>query len=197
MTIDRYSTIDWNELFQYDPTSKSCLRWKIDFGFNGIVFNNKKGSEVGFANNGGSTPETGNYYKINVLKNRYYVHRIIWYMFNDTIPHGFVVNHIDCNLWNNTIDNLEICSEADNARRRKEHKTGVCNKASKTGVTGVVFRETKSGGRWVAHWSYDKKIKTKSFSVLKYGYAEARGMAIKARNKAIALLVQKGYGYRL
>ena len=192
--IDRYAQIDWHEIFYYDESSKSCLRWKKDFGFSGNKCNNRKDSEVGFTGNKQPFPGSHDYYKVNVLKNRYSVHRIIWYMFNGSIEKGLVVNHIDCNQLNNKISNLEICTDADNQRRRKEHKQGQCTKISKTGINGVVFRDNLYGGRWIAHWSEDGKLKTKSFSVLKYGET-AKDMAQKAREEAILRLVKLGYGY--
>ena len=192
--IDRYTQVDWHEIFYYDESSKSCLRWKKDFGFSGSKCNNRKDSEAGFTNNKEPFPGSHDYYKVNVLKNRYMVHKIIWYMFREPIPKKLVINHIDCNQLNNKLSNLEVCSEADNQRRRKEHKPGNCTVVSKTGINGVVFRDNKFGGRWIAHWSEDGKVRTKSFSVLKYG-KDAEHMAKEARRSAILKLVEKGYGY--
>ena len=51
-------------------------------------------------------------------------------------PLGFVVDHIDMNKRNNRADNLRYCTNADNCRKRKDHKL--------TAETASAIRATKN-----------------------------------------------------
>lgn len=44
----------------------------------------------------------------------HYVHRLVWSTFNGAIPKGLVINHIDENPANNSLDNLMICTQQEN-----------------------------------------------------------------------------------
>ena len=43
-----------------------------------------------------------------------YVHRFVYEYYKGSIPEGFVVDHIDGNKLNNTVNNLQVLSVADN-----------------------------------------------------------------------------------
>lgn len=50
-------------------------------------------------------------------KNRSFLfHRVIWYFFNGCIPKGYEINHKDEKKYNNSLENLELLSRADNVR---------------------------------------------------------------------------------
>lgn len=54
----------------------------------------------------GTTKQNG-YIEIQYKKKRYYAHRLIWLMFNNTnIPDNYDIDHIDGNPSNNHIENL-------------------------------------------------------------------------------------------
>lgn len=46
----------------------------------------------------------------------YLFHRVIWFYFNGEIPEGLEINHKDEDKSNNTLDNLELLTRADNVR---------------------------------------------------------------------------------
>ena len=46
----------------------------------------------------------------------YYYHRVIWFYFNGDIPKGLEINHKDEDKANNSLDNLELLTRADNIR---------------------------------------------------------------------------------
>ena len=46
----------------------------------------------------------------------YYLHRVVWFYFNGDIPEDLVINHIDEDKSNNSLDNLELLSRPDNIR---------------------------------------------------------------------------------
>lgn len=45
------------------------------------------------------------------------VHRVVWEIFNGPIPMGMTVDHVDGNKLNNNIENLQLLSPEDNARK--------------------------------------------------------------------------------
>lgn len=61
-----------------------------------------------------------------------------------------------------------------------------------SGITGV--SET-SDGRWLAFWSYEGKKFSKSFTITKYGYNRAKGLALSARKDAIDSMIALGVPY--
>ena len=59
---------------------------------------------------------------------RQYLHRLIYSHFVSDIPEGMVINHIDGNPSNNSINNLEVVSQRDNVRHyfnSKKRNVGV------------------------------------------------------------------------
>ena len=113
------------------------------------------------------------------------------------IPDGMVVNHIDNNPLNNRLDNLELCTVAENNRRAKTH-TGVLIRNTSSTVTGITFRVYNiKYQRYIAHYSdpVTNKQTTKTFSCIKYGKEEALRLAQEWRNERIAELNLQGAGY--
>lgn len=165
----------------YDKTSPTFLRWKFSTvrgkrkvdGVAGSVFKNK-------------------YANLMIDRKQYAVHRIIWTLFNQKeIPRGYVVNHIDCNPSNNSIENLEAVTFAVNARTKKCHAlehTGVNKTSSCPNGTTKYYSYTGS-------CTIDNKMVNKSFSILKYGEAEAFRLACEWRKEQIRLLNEQGAGY--
>ena len=45
---------------------------------------------------------------------RFYEHRVIWEMHNGPIPDGLVIDHIDRNPRNNSIENLRVVTQSQN-----------------------------------------------------------------------------------
>ena len=68
------------------------------------------------------------------------VHRELWEEANGPIPDGFVVDHIDRNRLNNSLDNLRLLSGADN---KANTKTKFCFKHGRKWRPEVTFRGTK------------------------------------------------------
>lgn len=57
----------------------------------------------------------GSFYfnRVSVFGTAYYMHRIMWEAYHGAIPRGMAVHHIDGDVENNHIDNLELSTRAD------------------------------------------------------------------------------------
>ena len=60
--------------------------------------------------------------QIGLPKKHFYVHRLVYEIFNDPIPDGMQINHIDSNKQNNCINNLELMTRSENAKHAHEAK---------------------------------------------------------------------------
>lgn len=150
--------IKFEDYFYICETSKSKLRWKIDIGsgWNNKLIKYKCGDEAGYLSQG--------YWKVQLQKKNYLVHRILYYLYNGTIPE--FIDHIDRNSLNNDKENLRSITKVLNSRNKGK------NTNNTSGVTGVYRVIRKSGEHivWTAEWtSIEMKKCTKSFSVGKYG----------------------------
>jgi len=45
------------------------------------------------------------------------MHRDVWIFYNGDIPDNYDIHHIDHDKWNNAIENLELISKSEHARR--------------------------------------------------------------------------------
>lgn len=97
-------------MFYYDETSPSGLRWNRDGK------SSKYGEVAGGINLQG-------YYQVYIAKKIFLTHRIVLGLHDIPID-GFVIDHIDGNRSNNSLNNLRAVSHADNARNRKTMKSG-------------------------------------------------------------------------
>lgn len=99
--------MDLSELYYYDATSPTFLRWNKDI-FSGRYHNQKnvsKGNVAGGMGNSG-------YYQVRVNGRLTLVHRVIWELLNGEIPDGMFIDHIDQDKTNNDISNLRVVTRA-------------------------------------------------------------------------------------
>lgn len=169
------------DLFYYDETSPSFLRWNIEVraGKKYNIVRASKGDIAGSKND-------KNYFRVKHQDLYESVHRIIWELFNGPIPEGFIIDHLDGNPTNNCIGNLALKTVAENTRNSKR------NIRNTSGVTGVSYVCT---GYWRAQWHVGDKIESKYFSVKIYGEDKSKELAIIARNEGISKLNDLGYNY--
>lgn len=79
-----------------------------------------------------------NKYKVLTVDGRkYYAHRLVWLYVHGEFPQGEqnFIDHVDGNPSNNCINNLHICSQAENTRNTKAHADSV------TGFKGVTYHK--------------------------------------------------------
>lgn len=162
----------------YDISSRSCLRWKYGCEVPG---QRKPHTEAGYSMERGC-------YQIKINNSSYLVHRVIAVLHGYNIT-GLVVDHINGIPSDNRIENLKICTDAENSRNRKIQYNNT------SGVSGVNFNNHKK--TWIAliHYPGIKRRKEISFSVSKYGYNKAKQLAIEARAKMLQDASEDGITY--
>lgn len=172
--------------FEYDETSKTCLRYK--------VWNRSKIRKTArFAGDeaGGLLRTHGdiNYWVLKLNGKTIPVHRLIYTLMIGEIPEGFVINHKNNNPLDNRLGNLEAISQAFNSRRTCKHRHET------TGVRDIVWKRAEDSYSYtVAVWTEeDGRRKTKTFSHLKLGKDRAQEMALEFRKQKLQELSHLGY----
>lgn len=165
--------------FYYDPSSESFLRHAIK------PSQNKNKDDVA-----GHLKKSNGYYVVSYQNIEYYVHRIIWEIFNSEINNNDVIDHIDGNKLNNHINNLRIVSKANNGRNTRKSSANI------SGCTGVCRWNCNDYEYQRAFW-YDLNGKqhNKVFSIRKYGEDEAFKLASNYRELMIKQLNNEGAQY--
>ena len=183
--IKDYNSIDWKNIFYYDETSPSFLRYAVD------TVRKRKGDVAGGKANG--------YYTVYFNNSNWFAHRVIWIILKGYLENDFVIDHIDGNQSNNNIKNLRKTTQKYNNRNAS---MWVDTRLGKTGVYFTTFKNKSRGGLYTycsAFWYEDRDGKTrkviKHFSVNKMGLLPAHAAAIKFREDRITELNANGYGY--
>lgn len=97
----------WNEIVEYRDGE---IYWKISHHWRMVI-----------GNIAGDRLQDGRR-RLRYRGRQYYVHRIIWEMFNGEIPDNLLVDHIDCDNNNNLISNLRIATKLENNRNTGSRK---------------------------------------------------------------------------
>lgn len=116
------------------------------------------------------------------------VHRIVLCLRGFELE-GKIVDHIDGNGLNNSIENLRIADGTVNARNTTKSKLNT------TGFVGVSRNMMREVEYYIASWKEDGKLVQKRFSIKKLGEEVAYQEAVKARKNAFEALNKLGYGY--
>ncbi len=161
----------FSEMFYYDPSSPTFLRWKVDRYGTGRAKIMKVGDVAGYVNAKGAT--------VSLNYSAYLVHRVIYCLkTGKDVPVNLVVDHIDRNPMNNAFENLRLVTQSENMKNRDFNYLQSNNK---TGVVGVYFHQTE----WNKYWAARYKRKVKYFNIDKYGEEVAYQMAVKAREDLV------------
>jgi len=104
----RERKINYNEIFTYIDGN---LFWKT-----------KISRKIVIGRLAGNINKKRNYYQISVFGKKYKQHRIIWEMFNGKIKDNLSIDHIDRNPLNNKIENLRLCTQAQNCANKYSGK---------------------------------------------------------------------------
>lgn len=108
--------LPFNEIFEYSENSPSGLIWLID-----ISQLKLKGKPAG-------TIGARGYSRVEINNKAHACYRIVWELHYGPVPEGVGIDHIDKNPSNNKIENLRLCTRAQNMHNRgmfKNNTTGV------------------------------------------------------------------------
>lgn len=174
---------DWSTHFLLSKESPSGLiRIKDMYGRSSETIAGTKSKEKNGVSSG---------WQLKFKNVNFYVHRIIWVMTYGSIDPELVIDHLDGNPLNNSIDNLSLKTTTGNLRNRRKLNR------NRTNVTGV--RLTSRDGKrfyYEAYWNtLDGVQKRKCFHVDKLGEALAKRLAIEHRERQIQELILNGAGY--
>lgn len=141
----------FNYLFGYND---GILYWKSHYDGCEYV----TGRMAGTKHNG--------YIKVGIDGEDYFVHRIIWIMFNGDILENHVIDHIDRNRSNNRIENLRMVSYSLNSHNRESNNVYKCKNKNKyfacISIDGKritkYFDNIEDGKEWISN------IKTNLFN---------------------------------
>lgn len=175
--VDNEILLELSKYVRYSTTSKTSLVWTRKVGSRSNI--DKEAGCLIFKN---GLPRSS---CIQINKIMVKIPRLIWIMFGNIIPEDHVIDHIDNNPHNNSIENLRCVSMAINGR----------NKYVKDKLNGLPCGFYLNKGSIVTNVIVDGITNSKSWSINKYGYDEALSKAMSWRNRALSLLNDKGCGY--
>ena len=174
-------TVDFSQRFYYDESSPSGLSYACKTYKYGI------GDTAGWVSRGGCK---GDYWVVKFQEKHYKAHRVILSL-HGMLDETLVTDHIDGNSLNNRIENLRMCTLADNAKNKRIYKS------NSSSVNSVNFMQNKSGNTYVHARVYtlDNRRVSKYFSVDKYGIMVAFRNAVIWRSSQVESLNEDGAGY--
>jgi len=171
---------DYNEYFSLDIEAPSGLS-RINTVWTGTYLKGELGDTGYISKRNGKE-----YWRLKFKNKTVMIHRIIWTLVNGEIPDNYIIDHIDGNGLNNKIENLRLITKSLNCRNK------TISKKNKSGVNGIYLMDNRY--RAIVSLN-DSKKKSKSFSISKYGEAEAFRLACEWRKEQIRLLNEQGAGY--
>lgn len=122
-------SVDFAKHFEYCEMSPTGLVWKHFNGSRNPNFIRNKGDIAGHLHSYPTgKPKSAD---VGLCGQQYKCHHIVWLLHGRTLSKDLVIDHIDGNPWNNSIENLRLVTE--NINRRNSAKSSNC----KTNITGV------------------------------------------------------------
>lgn len=164
----------FEQLFYYDPTSPTFLRWKVDRFGTGKAKIVKSGDVAGYISN--------DYAYVSVDYLGYSVHRIIYSLLNKIdVSNNFVIDHIDGDKLNNHISNLRLVTQQQNLK--KKNKPNKLQSNNTSGIKGVYRLSTEYNEYWVCQYidKVTNKRISKYFNIEKLGESVAFEKAFELR----------------
>lgn len=165
---------DISALLEYDSTSPTLLRWKVDRKSLRGFTHRSAGSVAGYLDT------SKGYVKLKINGKKFSAHRIIYSLFYKTdIPENLVIDHIDRNRSNNLPENLKLTTFSNNNKNRKFsddfniRKSKSCN--------SILIRWTDNiGNRKAKSFNFTKQIATVGYEK---AYRDCYQMCLKIREQ--------------
>lgn len=150
------------QLFVYDDTSPSGLRW-----------NCRPRASVKVGDVAGHL-QKGRYWVVVYKKVPYLAHRIVWALHYGSCPVDLVIDHIDNNKANNLITNLQTLSLGDNSSKSSKRYRQTLHCKNTSGYNRIMKRVRGNCIEYVVNWvdSVTSKTKRKCFNVKKFNTEE-------------------------
>lgn len=169
------------KLLNVSDDSPSGLVWKVSLG-NKI----KNGSVAGCLSKHG-------YFQIKINKSIYKVHRIVYYIHSHDFDQSLVVDHLDGNRQNNSINNLRLCTTSENCRNTKK------SARNSSGIVGISLENNNGYEAYRVGWVDENGVyQRKLFSVLKYGGKQSCfEIAKNFRDTKMKYLIQLNIGWTI
>ena len=168
------------EMFQdflyYDSTSPSGLRWKVWNRSRNPLCSKQAGDIAGTPKYNSKGEIESFFVKINA--SLYSACRIVMVLNGEKLSEELVVDHIDGNPTNNSINNLRQISSRVNSLKKRISSNNT------TGIPGVQFGNYRGSLYYTVNYlDNNKKPRLKYFSFYKLGKEEALQQAIKFRKE--------------
>lgn len=141
--------VSLKEAFEYRPSSKSGLVWKI-----------KVSRKVIVGSGAGTYDKRHGYWVVRLGGKAYQAHRVVWEILRGKIPNGMTIDHRDGNVHNNNILNLRLATTPENNLNRHGHK--------QDGYPKGIRLKNESTGLLEARVKFDGKEYTKTSKDLEY-----------------------------
>lgn len=168
-----------SELYYYDTTSPTRLRWKVDI-YSGRCGNIKN---VGVGDVAGGYSSGSGYHQVRKNGVLTLVHRLVWELHYGEIPSGMFIDHINGDALDNEISNLRLVTREGNARNVRMRKDNT------SGITGIKRTQSKNRNGTISYrWSASCGKKVKSFSIGKFGEEGAKRLAIEWREEQLKMI---------
>lgn len=183
--------MQWSDYFYYDETSPTFVRWKVDrFRGRQLAQRIKKAGDVAGSMRSDSLGNPS-YVSNEVNGRKVQTHRLIWELFHDPVPKGYVIDHLNRNPWDNSIENLRCITQKENSRNQSK------NSKNTSGETGIRFHcYDGNEGYFVAYWTdLVGNQRNKYFPCKIHGKEQAERLAADHRQQAIDSLNSQGAGY--
>lgn len=173
----KYSHI--SEYVYFDSNSPTLLRWKKDIRGCYNTLRKKDSVAGGFC-------KTKGYGSVHICGRAYKLHRILFCLYHECdLEADFYIDHADGDKANNTRQNLRRVTAQEN---RFNTPILVHKSDNSSGRIGVKKATGKKGSPfWIAEMKYtmsgQRFLRSKKFSIAKYGNDEAFKLACEAREQ--------------
>ncbi|QHA88189.1 HNH endonuclease [Serratia rhizosphaerae] len=112
----------------------------------GLVWKQPLANRVKAGSVAGTLGKDG-YWSVQVKGRKLAVHRVLWWLVNGEIPAGLCIDHIDGNRGNNRLDNLRLCSRAENNWNTRKRAGSLPKGITATGKS-YQAQVQSNGTRW-------------------------------------------------
>lgn len=159
------------EYFVIDNESYTGLSWRKDYF-------SRSGKKYMAGNPAGTVSKEKDYYRVGLFGETYSVHRIIMVLSGHSVD-GFVVDHLDGNHHNNSVENLRVVTQKQNLQNKSIRKDNT------SGFTGINWKPEKE--YFIVNWYENGKRLSRTFPIRKYefSYDLALNAAVKFRKEKV------------